>query len=558
MRWIAWAAAPVVFLTLFGGYAFRLGIQPALEHDDFEYTYPSFDLAERGSFGSPLLGPGLNVANRTYNLIVYYYASVHAVLIRLFGDGAESIPLANTFHFALLSAVGCLFLLRRGAFLGAAAFLLTLVSDSRVVDAARRGRPEMTAGCCLTLAVMALWLWVGEGRHRPLVLFAMSAALTAGMLSHTSVVFFALALVLTSALSVVRGTPARTLGIGFLPYLALPTIFGYFVLTDSPGNITGQLALARGNVELVRVVAMARQGGFGALRDRAAEFIGTHAGPAVLWVAVFVALALPAFTDAPFARAARFFAGVYGLFFAVHFLCLKTFVISYRVLYEPTLYLALALVAEALLAFSSSWQDGAAWRRGVVVARVAATAVLLLAVAREGTRFRERLLGHPLPFARLQGALSYVLLESGAHHGDRVLVPSPFGFHLRRTFDVLAQPAPNYVKARWSHGFRDGLRGLWGPQALENVSSPSLCDAMALAYLEPMWVVAWDADYSTMQPFYDFLRKYPDLPGIEVTRERKAVLPPPYSGTVRVYRLVYSDGVLALDRRLPGVPSSCP
>ena len=95
-RRISWLIAPAVFVVFFATYSFRLGIAPALMHDDFEYTYPSFSLAERGNFGSPLLGPGLNIENRTYNLIVYYYASVHAVLIRLFGDAAQSIPLANT------------------------------------------------------------------------------------------------------------------------------------------------------------------------------------------------------------------------------------------------------------------------------------------------------------------------------------------------------------------------------------------------------------------------------------------------------------------------------
>ena len=88
MRKLSWIVALAVFAVFFGVYSFRLGIQPVLMHDDFEYTYPSFSLAEHGSFGSPLLGPGLNIPNRTYNLIVYYYASVHAVLIRIFGDGA--------------------------------------------------------------------------------------------------------------------------------------------------------------------------------------------------------------------------------------------------------------------------------------------------------------------------------------------------------------------------------------------------------------------------------------------------------------------------------------
>ena len=84
---------------------------PTLKHDDYEYTYPSFNLARHGELGSPYYGNPLNVAHRTYDLTIYYYAPVHAALIRLFGDDVTSIPLANTFHFALLGAVGLAVLL---------------------------------------------------------------------------------------------------------------------------------------------------------------------------------------------------------------------------------------------------------------------------------------------------------------------------------------------------------------------------------------------------------------------------------------------------------------
>ena len=48
---------------------------------------------------------------------------MHPVIIRVFGDRPESIPLANVFHLALLAGAGSLFLGRRGAWLGAAVFL---------------------------------------------------------------------------------------------------------------------------------------------------------------------------------------------------------------------------------------------------------------------------------------------------------------------------------------------------------------------------------------------------------------------------------------------------
>ena len=41
-----------------------LGLAPVLEHDDYEYTYPSFSFAAHGHYGSPLLGPGFNIERR--------------------------------------------------------------------------------------------------------------------------------------------------------------------------------------------------------------------------------------------------------------------------------------------------------------------------------------------------------------------------------------------------------------------------------------------------------------------------------------------------------------
>jgi hypothetical protein len=172
-------------------------------------------------------------------------------------------------------------------------------------------------------------------------------------------------------------------------------------------------------------------------------------------------------------------------------------------------------------------------------------------------RFRERLLGQPSPFARLQGALVYALLSSGARPGDRVFVPSPFGFHLRKTFDVVAYPAPKYYKGRWSPSFRDGVRRVWGEDTLVRVGKPLLCDAMGLAFVQPRFVLTWDADYSIMWPFNQFLRRYPDVPGMQVTRGNPARLPHPYGGVVRAYELAFSDEIRALDRHLHE-PTGCP
>src|SRR4026209_218561 len=123
MKRLSWLVRPAVFLLFFGVYSYRLGIEPTYWHDDSEDTYPSFSLAERGNFGSPLLGTAFNIQNRTYHFTICYYATVHAALIRIFGDGPESIPLANAFHFALLAGAGASILFRPGGPAGPLVFL---------------------------------------------------------------------------------------------------------------------------------------------------------------------------------------------------------------------------------------------------------------------------------------------------------------------------------------------------------------------------------------------------------------------------------------------------
>jgi hypothetical protein len=560
MRTLAWFFGTLVFVLFFAVYSFRLGIEPALMHDDYEYTYPSFSLAERGDFGSPLLGPGLNIEKRTYNLIVYYYASVHAVLIRLFGDGASSIPLANVFHFALLAAVGAGFFVSRGALVGASVFLVALVVDERMVEAARHGRPEMTAGCCFTLAVLALWVWLGEGSRRPLVLFAAGAALTAALLSHTSVLFLALALGLVLAVPLLRQASPRAIAAFVLPGLSVPALYAYFLATDSLANIRAQMAPSQGDVLLGYRLLPLATGDWEGLAELIRGFLGYHADPAWLWLVVLAALAAASFergTSArgTFARGARFFAALYVLFFVVHFFCFKHYVLSYRVLYQGMLYLSLALLAETANSVVARWMPRPAARHAL---RATAALVLLAFCGLAMVRFRERLVGQPSPFARLQGALAYALLSSGARPGDRVFVPSPFGFHLRKTFDVVAYPAPKYYRGRWSPAFRDGVRKVWGEDTLARVNKERLCDAMGLAFVLPKWALTWDEDYGIMWPFNRFLRHYPGLRGMNVAPGSSVRLPPPYRGTLRAYELSFSEQIRALDRRLHEPPTGCP
>jgi hypothetical protein len=556
MRKLSGAVALAVFLIFFGVYSFRLGVAPKFMHDDYEYTYPSFSLAERGNFGSPLLGTGLNIQNRTYNLTVYYYATVHAVLIRIFGDGPSSIPLANTFHFSLLAAGGAFFLMRRQAFLGLGVFLYALTNDEGMIEAARHGRPEMTAGFCLLMGVLGLWVWHGEGCRRPLVLFGMSAAFTAGMLAHTSVLFFAAALLLVFAVPLAKEASPRDIVAALLPYATIPLLYGYFILTDSLANIRGQLAAAQGNVVLGSVLALPLHGQWRDLASLALDFLHTHVGHPGVWLAVSAGLALPAIAPSSPSRAARFFAGTYCLFLVVHFLFLKHFVLSYRVIYQATFYLALAFLAEAIT--NRLGELGKKPAR-ITALRVAGLAVLLALSVASGSRFLARLHGQHLPYAGLQGALVDALLESGALPGDRVYVPVPFAFHLQRKFDVVAYPAPGqYFQGRWSPAFREGVREVWGAETLTRVDARYLCWAMGLTFIQPKWVLSWNWDYSVMQPFRDFLRRFPDLPGIQLSEAGRTPLPAPYGGTVRVYRLALSDVMGALDRSSTIAQPPCP
>jgi hypothetical protein len=555
MRRLSWIAAAAVFVAVFAAYSYRLGLAPVLEHDDYEYTYPSFSLAARGHYGSPLLGPGFNIERRTYSLTVYYYATVHAALIRLFGNGPEAIPLANLFHFALLAALGVFFLLRRGAWMGAAVFVASLVADPRMLDAARHGRPEMTAGFGVTVAAIALWLRLGEGRRSPWLLFAASAALVAGMLSHTSVVFFAGALLLVLVRPLLRSLRGADILAGLAPVVFLVGLGAYFVLTDSLANVRGQMAPGAGDVVLPRLIGRAAAGEWGELGSLTVVFLRTHASAlsAAVVAAAFLGTRL---VDHPFARAARFFASLFVVFFVVNFVFLKHFVIGYQCIYLVTFYLAAAFLVEAAaVAALRRWPAA----RVVPALRMAGTLAAVAMAMNAARDFRATLEGTPrAPYGRVQSALVAALLEARAQRGDRVFVPSPFGFHLADNFDVIAHPAPKYYRGRWSPAFRDGLRAIWGEAAIVRQTPQSLCYAMGLAYVRPEWVMAWNTDYSTMRPWWDFLRRFRGLPGMELEEASRTALPDPYGGIVRVYRLSLSAEVQALDRSVNSTAAPCP
>jgi hypothetical protein len=557
-KMLSWVIALAVFLVFFGVYSFRLGIEPVFMHDDYEYTYPSFSLVERGNLGSPVLGPAFNLPNRTYHFTAYYFWLVHAGLIRAFGDGPQSIPLANTFHFALLAAAGAFFLVRRGAFVGLAVFLYALVSDDRMVDAARHGRPEMTTACCLMVGVLCLWLWHGEALRRPGVLFGLSAAFTAGMLSHTSLLFFAAALLLAFSVSLWRSAGWGDLVAGLLPYSVIPLLYGYFVLTDSLANVWGQMSLQQGNVVVGRLAVPLLHGEFGGFARQVVDFLRAHAWHPAVWLTVAACLALPLIISGRSSRAARYFAGVYCLSLAVHFLFLKHFVPSYRVIYQALLFLAWAFLTEAILA---GLAERVAQRTLFALMRIGATSVLLCLTLMSIFHFRNQLFGRRPPYARLKAALEYSLLQAGAKHGDRVFVPTPFAFHLQRDFDVRSYPPTwQYFSGHWSSEFREGARAVWGTASVPGtaVDDRALCWAMSLAFMQPKWVVSWDGDYGVFDAFRNFLRRFPQLRETKLIRANKTLIPAPYGGVVRVYQLVLPDAMRALDRSSSATRSPCP
>ena len=225
-------------------------------------------------------------------------------------------------------------------------------------------------------------------------------------------------------------------------------------------------------------------------------------------------------------------------------------------IYQAPFYIALAFLAEAMLAGLHEVLKKPRWAMALRIAGVAA--LLLLSVA-DMSHFRERLRGRPIPYAALQAALVDALLESGARPGERAFVPTPLAFHLQRKFDVISYP-PNwrYFQGYWGPAFRQGLREVWGEEPLTRVDERYLCWAMGLAYIQPRWVLSWNMDNGVMQPFRRFLRRFPGLPGMELTEVRRMDLPPPFGGNVQVYRLELSEAMRALERTPASAEPYCP
>jgi hypothetical protein len=140
-----------------------------------------------------------------------------------------------------------------------------------------------------------------------------------------------------------------------------------------------------------------------------------------------------------------------------------------------------------------------------------------------------------------------------------VFVLSLFAFHLQRRFDVISYP-PNwrYFQGHWDPAFRESLREVWGAETMKRVDPQYLCWAMGLAYIQPRWVLSWNLDYGVMQPFRRFFRRFPDLPGIELTEIRRVDLPQPFGGNVQVFRPDLAKAMSARDRTPGSAEPQCP
>jgi hypothetical protein len=88
------------------------------------------------------------------------------------------------------------------------------------------------------------------------------------------------------------------------------------------------------------------------------------------------------------------------------------------------------------------------------------------------------------------------------------------------------------------------------------------CWAMGLAYIQPRWVLSWNGDYLTgggvMWPFRRFFRRFPEIPGMELTEVHRTNLPPPFGGNLQVYRLDLSDAMTYIERTTGDAEPRCP
>jgi hypothetical protein len=557
---VALAVGAIVFVVGFAAIT-RLGVVPQFMHDDYEYTYPSFSLARMGEFGSPLMGTGLNVEHRTYNFTMYYYATVHAALIRMYGDRPESMALANLFHGSLLLACAIAYCIYRGQIVMGLVFVIAFVSDRLVIAAALAGRPEMTAAFGYFIALLALYEWQVWHRRSPWLLAAASGgAVVTGLTHPAGVIVLLPTFVLFVALNFRRLLTLPN-GIALLAPFAVPVLlYAYFAATDDWRNIAAQmLANSGGNIIWARRRAMLEAGQFRELVATARpvweHFSNVHFAYAVPGVVAGVAAVAAGDRLTSLREELRahvngvlFCSVAFVMSFVMHWWFLKEFVGSYTVIYRCAWYLAVGISISMLVLPIQAWLAARHWTE--LNAGALALAVALYVTSHDAAAVAARLHGgfKFADYARFRTELNEAMTAAGAHAGDHIYCPSPFGTYLSPEFRPVTYGGERYFAGMWPQSFDialDGKRAVARePSSFEYLKK--------IVFLNPKWIVTWDEDYSDLQDYMRFVKSFPNIdPDIHIVEAGNYVSQQTYLGGIHIFRVDLSPKFSSsLDRTL--------
>jgi hypothetical protein len=556
---VALSVGAIVFVVGFVAIT-RLGVVPVFMHDDYEYTYPSFNLVRVGEFGSPLMGTGLNVEHRTYNFTMYYYATVHAALIRIYGDRPESMPLANLLHCSLLIACAIAYCIYRGQIVMGLVFVIAFLSDRLVTAAALAGRPEMTAAFGYFIALLALYEWQVWHRNPWVLAAASGGAVLAGLTHPAGVIVliptFALFIALNFRQLITLPNAAALLAPCAVPVL----LYAYFVATDDWRNIVAQmLANSGGNIVWARRRALLEAGQFGALAatakpvwDHFSNVRFVYAVPGIVAGVAAVAAGdrLGSWREELRAHVigSVFFSVAFVLAVIMHWLFLKEFVGSYTVIYRCAWYLALAISMSLLVLPIQVWLAARHWTELKVGAL--ALAVALYVTSHDAAAVAARLHGgfKFADYARFRTELNQAMTAAGAHAGDHIYCPSPFGTYLSPEFRPVTYGGERYFAGMWPQSFDIALNG---KRAVAR-ESPSFEYLKKIVFLNPKWIVTWDEDYSDLQDYMRFVKSFPNIdPDIRIVEAGNYVSQHTYLGGIHIFRVDLSPMFSnSLDRTL--------
>jgi hypothetical protein len=540
----------LVFITCFGcGVVVSQQYVPLQMHDDYEYTYPAFNLVRAGNIGSPLRGTGLNIEHRTYHLVVHYYSAVLSVLIRIFGDRTESIPLANLFHFALIVAMLAAYGVLRPICLTLLVAVAWFTTDTLVLRTAVAGRPEMTVAFGYALATLMLYERLVWKNISTVPLALASCGAVASALSHTAagVILLAPIFALFILVDHRRLTVPRNALAFVAPFFIPVVLYAYFLLTDDWRNIYLQLHHEFGEQTFARHLDLVVHGRFGQLwTSSAALRANFHFGWVIgmLGVGVSARWALTRRHEGLAASRKElhtlFFFGICFLLSAgMNWFFLKDYVPSYTVIYRTSYYLALG----AFISLAASWftriLTGAAPSfRGDAAQRyvpIAVLAVVGLFFALRIVPTARRGLGIPrASYETFRQQLSDELVAAGAKPGDKVYCPSPFGTHLSPLFRVVTFGSDQYFSDLWPKAFDEAVED---KSAFRHDEHARHFEKL-VAFVNPKWIVIWQDDYATMRDFAAFLGSFPNTrPEIRITRARELRSDSTYVGTIFIYRV---------------------